>query len=106
MTISQDEGFALRDRLGAGEKVTFTLHLNAPEVTNVETAWTMATLPGASDEQIVVMTHTDGYFQAATDNNSGMAGTLELARHYAAIPQAQRPRTMASTPPTTGARSR
>ena len=94
MTISQDEGFALRDRLGAGEKVTVTLHLNALEVTNVETAWTMASLPGASDEQIVVMTHTDGYFQAATDNNSGMAGTLELARHYAAMPRALRPRTM------------
>ena len=94
ITVSQDEGFALRDRLGAGEKVNVTLHLDAPEVTNVETAWTMATLPGASDEQIVVMTHTDGYFQAATDNNSGMAGTLELARHYAAMAQAQRPRTM------------
>ncbi len=125
ITVSQDEGFALRDRLGAGEKVTFTLHLNAPEVTNVETAWTMATLPGASDEQIVVMTHTDGYFQAATDNNSGMAGTLELARHYAAIhrPNVRVPwcsssfriittakspaavRTLASTPPTTRARS-
>src|SRR6266542_5014781 len=125
ITVSQDEGFALRDRLGAGEKVTFTLHLNAPEVTNVETAWTIATLPGASDEQIVVMTHTDGYFQAATDNNSGMAGTLELARHYAAIhrPNVRVPwcsssfriittakspaavRTLASTPPTTGARS-
>ena len=38
LTLSQDEGFALRDRLGAGEKVTVTLHLNAPEVTNVETA--------------------------------------------------------------------
>jgi Peptidase family M28 len=94
ITVSQDEGFALRDRLGAGEKVTVTLDLNVPEVTNVETAWTMATLPGALDEQILIMTHTDGYFQAATDNNSGMAGTLELARHYAAMPQAQRPRTM------------
>lgn len=94
ITVSQDEGFALRDRLGAGEKVTVTLNLNTPEVTNVETAWTMATLPGTTDEQIVVMTHTDGYFQAATDNNSGMAGALELARHYAAIPQAQRPRTL------------
>jgi hypothetical protein len=28
MTISQDEGFALRDRLGNGEKVNITLHLN------------------------------------------------------------------------------
>jgi hypothetical protein len=94
ITVSQDEGFALRDRLGAGEKVTITLQLDVPEVTDVETAWTMATLPGASDEQIVVMTHTDGYFQAATDNNSGMAGALELARHYAAMPPAQRPRSM------------
>src|SRR5262249_62081023 len=76
ITISQDEGFALRDWLGAGEKVTFTLHLNVPELANVPTAWTMATLPGASDEQIVIMTHTDGYFQAATDNNSGMAGAV------------------------------
>src|SRR5438552_7374811 len=94
MTVSQDEGFALRDRLGAGEKITVTLRLDVPELTNVQTAWTKATLPGASTEEIVVMTHTDGYFQAATDNNSGMAGALELARHYAAIPQAQRPRTL------------
>jgi Peptidase family M28 len=94
MTISQDEGFALRDRLGAGEKITVSLRLTVPALTNVETAWTKATLPGASDEEIVIMTHTDGYFQAATDNNSGMAGTLELARHYAALPQAQRPRTL------------
>jgi len=94
MTISQDEGFALRDRLGAGEMITVSLRLTVPPLTNVETAWTKATLPGASDEEIVIMTHTDGYFQAATDNNSGMAGTLELARHYAALPQAQRPRTL------------
>src|SRR5262245_16322840 len=94
MTVSQDEGFALRDRLGAGETITVSLRLTVPPLTNVDTAWTKATLPGASDEEIVVMTHTDGYFQAATDNNSGMAGTLELARHYAALPQAQRPRTL------------
>jgi hypothetical protein len=94
MTISQDEGFALRDRLGAGEKITVSLRLTVPPLTNVATAWTKATLPGASDEEIVIMTHTDGYFQAATDNNSGMAGTLELARHYAALPQVQRPRTL------------
>ena len=45
-------------------------------------------------EQIVVMTHTDGYFQAATDNAAGMASALEIARFYAAMPREQRPRTM------------
>ena len=39
-----------------------------------------------SDEQIVVMTHTDGYFQAAMDNAAGMASALEIARFYAQKP--------------------
>ena len=44
--------------------------------------------------QIMLQVHTDGYFQGATDNNSGMAAALELARHYAKLPRAQRPRTL------------
>lgn len=94
MTVSQDEGFALRDRLGKGEKVTVTLHLNIPPLPNVQTAYTIATLPGMSDEEIQLQIHTDNYFQGATDNNSGMASALELARHYAARPREKRPRTM------------
>ena len=92
-TVSQDEGFALRDRLDKGEKVTMHFTLEVPPVAS-QTEYTIATLPGASDEQIVVMTHTDGYFQAAMDNAAGMASALEIARFYAATPQAQRPRTM------------
>jgi hypothetical protein len=93
-TVSQDEGFALRDRLDKGDKVTLHFQLDVPPIANSPTEYTIATLPGASDEQIVVMTHTDGYFQAAMDNAAGMASALELARFYAAKPQAQRPRTM------------
>ncbi len=94
MTVSQDEGFALRDRLGKGEKITVTLNLNVPPLKNVETAYTIATLPGQSNEEIMLQVHTDGFFQAATDNNSGMAAALELARHYAALPREKRPRTL------------
>jgi hypothetical protein len=47
-----------------------------------------------SDEEIMIPMHTDGYFYAAEDNNGGMASGLELARHYAALPKARRPRTM------------
>jgi hypothetical protein len=93
-TLSMDEGFALRDRLDTGEKVTVSFRLDVPALRNVPTEYTIATLPGASDEQIVVMTHTDGYFQGAMDNAAGMASALELARFYAAKPQQQRPRTM------------
>jgi hypothetical protein len=94
MTLSQDEGFALRDRLGNGEKINITLHLNVPPLTNVQTQYHWAVLPGLSDEQIMIQMHTDGYFQAAEDNNGGMAAGLELARHYAALPIGSRPRTM------------
>jgi hypothetical protein len=93
-TLSMDEGFALRDRLDRGETVQLTVRLEVPELRNIATEYTVATLPGVSDEQIVVMTHTDGYFQAAMDNAAGMASALELARFYAQKPLRDRPRTM------------
>jgi hypothetical protein len=94
MTLSMDEGFALKDRLDAGEKIVMTLRLEAPPLHNVDTEYTVATLPGMTDEQIVVMTHTDGYFQGAMDNASGMASALELARFWAAKPLSERRRTI------------
>ena len=92
--MSQDEGFALRDRLGKGEKITFTLNLTIPPLLNVPVEYTIATLPGMSEEEINLQIHTDNYFQGATDNNSGMAAGLELARHYTALPKERRPRTL------------
>jgi hypothetical protein len=94
ITVSQDEGFALRDRLGKGEKITFTLNLTIPPLLNVPVEYTIATLPGMSEEEINLQIHTDNYFQGATDNNYGMAAGLELARHYAALPKERRPRTL------------
>lgn len=93
-TLSMDEGFALRERLDRGETVTLRFRLEVEIVRNLETEYTIATLPGLSDEEIVVMTHTDGYFQAATDNAAGMASALEIARFYAQKPFQERPRTM------------
>ena len=93
-TLSMDEGFALRDRLATGERVEITFQLAVEELRDIATEYTIATLPGVSDEQIVVMSHTDGYFQAATDNAAGMASALELARFYAEQPRQERPRTM------------
>ena len=94
ITVSQDDGFALRDVLGAGETVTIDLQLDIDIRENVQTANVSARLPGASDEEIVIAVHTDGFFQASMDNASGMASALEIARHHAAIPQDDRPRTL------------
>ncbi|MCC6981799.1 MAG: M28 family peptidase [Bauldia sp.] len=92
--LSQDEGFALRDRLGAGETVTFNIRLAVDHLENVPTEYTVATLPGMSEEEIVIMQHTDGFFQAAMDNAAGVASGLELARFYSEMPLEQRPRTI------------
>src|SRR6202035_3349519 len=94
MTISQDEGFLLRDLLAAGEKVRLHLKLDIENRENVPSQNVYAILPGASDEEVMVMAHTDAFFQGAMDNASGMATAIDIARHYAAIPQARRPRTM------------
>jgi hypothetical protein len=51
----------------------------------------VATLPGASSERIVIESHTDG-MNAVWDN--GPIAMLALARYFAALPQACRPRTM------------
>ena len=104
ITLSQDEGFALRDLLGTGGQVVdLSLRLDIEILENVETENVFARLPGASDEEIVIAAHTDGYFQASMDNASGMASALEIARHYAAVPEAERPRTLVfpPLPPTT-----
>ena len=94
VTLSQDEGFTLRDILGSGEKVEISLTLDIDIRKDVETANVFARLPGASDEEVVIAAHTDGFFQGAMDNGSGLANALEIAGHYAAIPQQNRPRTL------------
>jgi hypothetical protein len=94
MTISQDEGFLLRDLLATGQKVQINLKLDIENRQNVPSQNVYAVLPGASDEEVMVMAHTDAFFQGAMDNASGIATAIDIARHYAAIPQARRPRAM------------
>ena len=54
----------------------------------------IGTLPGNSDENIIILSHIDGYFDAASDNASGMAVMMGLIKHFAAIPQEQRQRNL------------
>jgi len=100
VTLSQDEGYLLRDVLGSGKRLTITLKLAIDHREGLKSANVFGTLPGVSDEQVFVMAHTDGFFEGAMDNASGVAMLMDIARHYAAIPQSQRPRTLvfAGTP--------
>ena len=94
MTLSQDEGFMLRDMIAAGQKVQLHIDLTIDHLKNYTDQYVLATLPGMSDEQDFIMVHSDAFFQGAMDNASGMATGIDIARHYAAKPKEQRPRTM------------
>jgi hypothetical protein len=48
-------------------------------VPGLKTYNTWGVLPGATDENILVMAHHDGFFDAALDNASGTALMLEIA---------------------------
>ena len=52
------------------------------------------TLPGTSDEDIIVLAHHDGFFEGALDNASGTAVMLGLAEYYSKIPKEKRRRTL------------
>ncbi|MCL5743509.1 MAG: M28 family metallopeptidase, partial [Acidobacteria bacterium] len=68
------------------------LRLKTEVKTGLEGHNVMALLPGSSDEYIVLIAHTDSWFEGASDNASGLAALLAIARHFAAVPREKRSR--------------
>lgn len=91
-TIGMEDGNTLREAIEANpsQKVHINLSLKATE--GLESANVIATLPGTTDENIILIAHTDGFFEAANDNASGLATMVKLAEYYSKIPKAQRRR--------------
>jgi len=52
----------VRDLLATGQKVQIKLKLDIANRQNVPSQNVYAVLPGASDEEAMVMSHTDGFF--------------------------------------------
>ncbi len=92
--IGYQDGLMLRDLLGTGERVTVNLEMRSEVVSGLQAASVWGTLPGMSDEEILVIAHMDGYFQAASDNASGLAAMMGLVEHFTKIPRSERPRTI------------
>lgn len=61
---------------------------------NLEAANVIGVLPGTTDENIVVVSHSDGFFEGANDNGAGMASLIGLAEYFAARPPEQRRRNL------------
>ena len=93
-TLSSDEGDLLREALENSTNVSIKLQADIIEKQNLKTSNVWGILPGSSDENILLMAHTDAFFEGAMDNASGIAMMLEIARHYAAIPREKRRRNL------------
>jgi hypothetical protein len=88
--VGRVAGARLRALAGSGAKATVVLEAEVTPDTPTDTL--VATLPGASaDEVIIVNTHTDG--PNATEEN-GALGILALMQYFARIPKSERRRTI------------
>jgi hypothetical protein len=87
--VGRESALALRQLAAKGARATLTLE--ADVVPNTPTDTLLATLPGTSDEVVIVNTHTDG--PNSTEENGGI-GVLALAKYFAQLPRTSRRRTM------------
>ena len=94
VNMGYQDGLALRELIGSGKPVKLRIKSQTKFVPNLKSWSVWGTLPGAADENIILMAHQDAYFDGALDNASGMAVMIALAEHYAKIPPAQRRRTI------------
>ncbi len=90
--MGYEDGNTIKELIGRGEQVRVKMQVDIDYRDGLKTASIFGTLPGTTDEEIYVLAHLDGYFEAALDNASGIAVMLTLAEHFAAIPQSQRRR--------------
>jgi len=88
--VGRETGATLRILARDGARATLTLE--AEIIPDTPTDTLIATLPGtSSDEVIIVNTHTDG--PNAIEENGGL-GILALAKYFAQVPKDQRRRTL------------
>lgn len=93
-SLGYADGMRLRDLLGRGQTVRVRYRLDSESVPNLQTAHVWGTLPGTTDEDVIILAHMDGYFQAALDNGSGLAVLIGLAEHLAKQPASTRRRSI------------
>lgn len=94
ISLGQDDGNAVREAIENGEDPKVRLSLDVKMVSNLKTHNTWGVLPGETTENIMIMAHHDGFFDAALDNASGTAMMLTIAGYYADLPKSQRRRTI------------
>lgn len=90
--VGYEDGRVILDRIGKGETVKVKIALESEERSGLKAASVLGTLPGTTDEDIIIVAHMDGYFDGAIDNGSGLAVMMGLLEHFSKVPPAERKR--------------
>jgi hypothetical protein len=80
--------------IATGHSVKLKMNLKTEVRQGLKAVAAYGTLPGATDETIYVLAHTDGYYDAALDNASGLAVMETLAEYFSQIPKEKRRRSI------------
>ncbi len=95
-TIGDQDGEAVEamnaEANGTGLKTHVTW--DVPNYPDLKEDIVIGKLEGMTDENIVMISHLDGYFQGAIDDGAGAAALFGTAEYFAKVPKAQRRRTM------------
>jgi hypothetical protein len=97
-TVGLDDGELVEslnaDAARSGQSLHTSVHWNIETATGLKAQNVVGILPGQTEESIVLVSHSDGYFEGANDNAAGTAAMLGLAEYFASRPAEQRRRTM------------
>ena len=95
-TLGLDDGESVESlyAAAAGQGVRTRVRWKVERVAGLKAVNVVGVLPGQTDENIVMISHTDAFFEGATDNAAGTAALIGTAEYFAKIPRAQRRRTM------------
>ena len=97
-SIGLRDGLQARDLIadatvaGAAPRIRIRLDIDRTPGLKSGTVW--GTLPGTTDEHVMVVAHRDGWFEGANDNATGVATMIGLAEYFAKVPKAERRRTI------------
>ena len=97
LAIGSDDGATLQRMLSeadASQPPRLGLRLEVEEVEGLTTSVVFGVVPAATEdaERVVVVAHRDAFFEGASDNASGVATAVELARYFSQVPRSQRRR--------------
>ena len=93
-SVGLEDGTVARELMEQGQPVNVRMRLAIESRSNLKPSAVFGVLPGMTDENILVIAHTDGFWEAAVDNGSGVAAMLGLAEYFSKIPKEQRRRTI------------